>query len=728
MFNFNDNENEEKPKSKTKEAFGQFLKAHWKKLPLVAKLQIIGGVIGVLSLIMIPVLAAIVLNSVNFLFYSDGVQNENKEIDEAYEEYWDQLCKENSKDCTEEQKKAAEKLQKDQAAFYERLDKLTESHLSKNSKDKKEQTYIILTTVFYGYGIDDLTEGTAFELDESGNDEMTVTADEKSNAYVEEKDTLKELVKQFKVSVPKCYYDSVDSDGNATRPGIEIKNGDESFVFNFFDKLSFNLGLYKDEKYEKAQEEQCYKRYNGLNPKTKIEEVNGGEPSVAAFYKYLKTSEYLDKKVHLESIYMNYAKANDLSQDIKSWPEEEKIKVRETIIEDIKDIVEEGMKEEENNNIGISYNNSLYWYPIGSLQTETKNGKLFATGNPYKNDVTSGTGWRENPTGPGNQEHGGVDLAPYARSGVVPVIAAQSGTIHEVSSSISYEEFQPPGTYGNYVVIAHPDGNYTWYGHMYKNTITVKVGEKVEQGQVIGYVGSSGDSTGTHLHFELRVGTNDRSGREDPFTKISKENPRPVNIISDITIDGDLEKLIALINCYEGTTDEVNGMYKVVHGSIDPAGVLTVGHGVTIGKGRNQQYFSKYGINGNAVNEGDWLPKNIVDAVKVDIVMFHLNEVKRKVSDHKLVFDFDKLAALTSFHYNLGYLGETQADGEEDFFHVYAETKDTQALYDNFFQWYRKSDGEIQPGLVTRRKNEFELFHNHVWKCYDRELDYVKKN
>ncbi|MCK5027891.1 MAG: M23 family metallopeptidase [Candidatus Pacebacteria bacterium] len=58
------------------------------------------------------------------------------------------------------------------------------------------------------------------------------------------------------------------------------------------------------------------------------------------------------------------------------------------------------------------------------------------------------------------------------------------------------------GGYGNYIVIQHPNGAQTVYAHLSENL--VKRGWKVEQGQVIGYMGSTGRSTGPHLHFELR--------------------------------------------------------------------------------------------------------------------------------------------------------------------------------------------------------------------------------
>jgi murein DD-endopeptidase MepM/ murein hydrolase activator NlpD len=68
------------------------------------------------------------------------------------------------------------------------------------------------------------------------------------------------------------------------------------------------------------------------------------------------------------------------------------------------------------------------------------------------------------------------------------------------------------GGYGNYVVITHGNGTQTLYGHM-KNVI-VSSGQTVSAGQVIGYEGSTGNSTGPHLHFEVR-------GAANPFRNCS---------------------------------------------------------------------------------------------------------------------------------------------------------------------------------------------------------------
>ena len=111
-------------------------------------------------------------------------------------------------------------------------------------------------------------------------------------------------------------------------------------------------------------------------------------------------------------------------------------------------------------------------------------------GQQYK--VTSDYGWRNNPTGPGTGFHSGIDLAWDAGT---PFKAADGGTV--VISDWRQG-------YGNYILIDHGNGLATWYGHNKVNY--VKVGDKVDPGQIIGEVGSTGRSTGPHIDFGVVEG------------------------------------------------------------------------------------------------------------------------------------------------------------------------------------------------------------------------------
>lgn len=105
---------------------------------------------------------------------------------------------------------------------------------------------------------------------------------------------------------------------------------------------------------------------------------------------------------------------------------------------------------------------------------------------------TSGFGYRDDPFGRGTRRHEGQDLAGAYGS---PIYATADGTV-------TYAGWE--SGYGRLVTIRHQYGFETRYGHM--SQIRVKVGQKVSRGDRIGDMGNSGRSTGTHLHYEIRIG------------------------------------------------------------------------------------------------------------------------------------------------------------------------------------------------------------------------------
>lgn len=103
--------------------------------------------------------------------------------------------------------------------------------------------------------------------------------------------------------------------------------------------------------------------------------------------------------------------------------------------------------------------------------------------------------------------HGGIDIAGAGIMGT-PVVAAADGTVVATNSSCTHNWGKSyscgcGGGYGNYVMISHVGGKMTVYGHL--TSLTVSSGQTVSRGQVIGYVGSTGNSTGPHLHYECRL-------------------------------------------------------------------------------------------------------------------------------------------------------------------------------------------------------------------------------
>ena len=104
----------------------------------------------------------------------------------------------------------------------------------------------------------------------------------------------------------------------------------------------------------------------------------------------------------------------------------------------------------------------------------------------------SAYGWRIHPIWGDMRFHAGEDIG--APSGT-PILAADSGIATVIPSN--------GNGYGNYIIINHGGGRTTLYAHM--SAFAVSNGQSVTQGQTIGYVGSTGNSTGPHLHFEVRV-------------------------------------------------------------------------------------------------------------------------------------------------------------------------------------------------------------------------------
>lgn len=110
---------------------------------------------------------------------------------------------------------------------------------------------------------------------------------------------------------------------------------------------------------------------------------------------------------------------------------------------------------------------------------------------PISGRVSSGFGYRVHPIFGTRRLHRGIDVG--ASSGT-PIAAAKGGTVILAGWN---------GGYGNCVVISHGDGITSLYAH--QSSLAVSVGDTVSRGDIVGYVGSTGQSTGPHLHFEIRV-------------------------------------------------------------------------------------------------------------------------------------------------------------------------------------------------------------------------------
>lgn len=123
------------------------------------------------------------------------------------------------------------------------------------------------------------------------------------------------------------------------------------------------------------------------------------------------------------------------------------------------------------------------------------NSKQFLMRRPVRGDVrlASGFGMRFHPLLNERRMHTGVD---WATSPGTPILAAGTGVIEEAGRK---------GQYGNYVRIRHPNGYHTAYGHLLRFRKGIVAGAKVRQGEIIGYVGSTGLASGPHLHYEVLI-------------------------------------------------------------------------------------------------------------------------------------------------------------------------------------------------------------------------------
>ena len=160
----------------------------------------------------------------------------------------------------------------------------------------------------------------------------------------------------------------------------------------------------------------------------------------------------------------------------QQWLEEQKRLEQERLEQ------EQQNQQNNNNNSNSGSNNS------GS-STPPSSGESFKFPMSYCTMLTSSYGYRVHPITGNYSFHNGVDLA--AGQGT-PIYATKSGVVSTATYNYAY---------GYYVVVNHLDGYSSLYGHM--THYTVSEGEYVDRGEVIGYVGSTGYSTGPHLHFTI---------------------------------------------------------------------------------------------------------------------------------------------------------------------------------------------------------------------------------
>ena len=422
----------------------------------------------------------------------------------------------------------------------------------------------------------------------------------------------------------------------------------------------------------------------------------------------------------------------DPSNKSKVYDDRDEIYNLRTMYEEMSGKVEEDIEIEYEDVV----TSDSYWWPIGSKDSTNVGGKEFSNGDPETVTITSNFGTIGDVSSHA-KGHGGLDIGG-GRKGETNIIAAKDGV---VVYPIDKSKMTCPdgglgntcgGGYGNYVILQHSDGNYTLYGHMYANSITVKAGDTVKQGQVIGKMGTSGDSSGPHLHFEVRVGANDPSKKVDPLKYISDDNPRPSGGSSGgLSASGDysFDALFEYISRFEGTgclgqLSEEGDNYIACRGSLDSYNI-TIGHGVTTNN--NPEKFAAKGYPN--VKEGDRVPKSVVDDIEKEIIQYWYDVVTSSLAKHGIdSLKDNQIMALVSQAYNGTNVME---GGDYSFVDYWPKYKDTYKFEDVYEHkpslWY---DSLCHPfakggGLYRRRVSEWMLFTKGTIDHLESGFDYT---
>ncbi|MGI5935798.1 MAG: murein hydrolase activator EnvC family protein [Oscillospiraceae bacterium] len=281
-----------------------------------------------------------------------------------------------------------------------------------------------------------------------------------------------------------------------TRMRAMEENGAMTYLAILFEAKSFSDLLARLDFISEIMEYDKRLEENLIAARKHVQEVKAEYEETQAEQEQAR-AELLEKKAQLEAEIEAAAQMiEDLEKDIEAYTAafEENEAEEAKLQAEIDRLMEELRKQEEaakqnpggGGGGGAVYGTGSYIWPTNATY------------------ISSEYGYRIHPIFGTERFHAGIDIG--ANSGD-PIYAADSGTVAVATYSSSY---------GYYVVINHGGGNSTLYAHM--SSMAVSAGQSVSQGQVIGYVGSTGWSTGPHLHFETRSG----GSTVDPLTYFSR--------------------------------------------------------------------------------------------------------------------------------------------------------------------------------------------------------------
>ncbi|GIP19140.1 metalloendopeptidase [Paenibacillus montaniterrae] len=206
-----------------------------------------------------------------------------------------------------------------------------------------------------------------------------------------------------------------------------------------------------------------------------------------------KKAEVEEQLAALEAMYKELEEEEKVLMEKEAEKEEliEKLAQKSAELDELHTELSEITEEEERNLVKIASELSKLYAEKNRIANPYSGGKL---GMPIdsKYRVTSNFGMRIHPISGKRKAHNGIDFG--APSGT-PIYAAESGNVIVAKYTSGY---------GNTVIIDHGNGLWTLYGHIKKGGILVSEGDQVKRGDKIALVGSTGNSTGPHLHFEVR--------------------------------------------------------------------------------------------------------------------------------------------------------------------------------------------------------------------------------
>src|SRR5690625_743665 len=274
----------------------------------------------------------------------------------------------------------------------------------------------------------------------------------------------------------------------------------------------------KVEKEIKQIEEKIEERFNILKKRAKSYQVSGGNISyLEVIFSSTSFNDFLSRITTVSTIANSDAELIEAQERDKEIVEE-KLEELEELKNELK-VIEENTEEQKESVLhkkeSLDETKADLSKLVNKLKMKDKDlqklekkilSESVSNGTSKQKTLTGGIlGW---PTSGGyissglgyrwGSMHKGIDIARTDRSTKPPIYAADSGTVESAG-------FNNHGL-GNLVVINHGNGMVTRYGHM--SSINVTSGQKVEKGQQIGVMGTTGHSTGIHLHFEVYVNGN----------------------------------------------------------------------------------------------------------------------------------------------------------------------------------------------------------------------------